>query len=175
MCSSERPFVCYGDNLLFITEKKTWEDALNHCRSLSTSYFKYDLLSLSTSQSLGYIRDRIYKATTDQVGEFIHFLSTENKIKPLKWFQVWTLFVRKQFSPLLCVKFPCVLFRFGQVCASWEKIGFGQMEAQSTSRRCCPSARPSGNSAALCPKTALMNGWSLTALREKISYVLELQ
>uniref|UniRef100_A0A8C7X8M5 C-type lectin domain-containing protein n=1 Tax=Oryzias sinensis TaxID=183150 RepID=A0A8C7X8M5_9TELE len=77
VCSSERPFVCYGDNLLFITETKNWEDALNHCRSLSTSYFKYDLLSLSTLQSLGYIRDRISKATTDQVWTGLRFLGED--------------------------------------------------------------------------------------------------
>ncbi|KAF6716190.1 Secretory phospholipase A2 receptor [Oryzias melastigma] len=74
VCSSDLPYICFDDNLLLITENKTWEDALNHCRSLSTSSLKYDLLSLSTLQSQGYIRDRIYKATTDQVWVGLRFL-----------------------------------------------------------------------------------------------------
>uniref|UniRef100_A0A674CND5 Macrophage mannose receptor 1-like n=1 Tax=Salmo trutta TaxID=8032 RepID=A0A674CND5_SALTR len=33
-CSHEQPFICYDDELVLVTENKTWSEALWHCRDL---------------------------------------------------------------------------------------------------------------------------------------------
>ncbi|KAL7394407.1 hypothetical protein ABVT39_025667 [Epinephelus coioides] len=80
MCSTELHFVCHDDNLVVVNENKTWEDALSHCRSMKTPCvsqrpckYKHDLLSLELSD-YSYVRDRIYRATTDEVWTSLHFL-----------------------------------------------------------------------------------------------------
>lgn len=75
MCSERHDFVCYDDNLVVVNENKTWEEALEHCRSLETPCVdtitpcthQHDLLSLDHFSDYDYIRDRIYRATTDEV------------------------------------------------------------------------------------------------------------
>lgn len=67
LCSLEKPFICYADNLVVVTENKTWEDALNHCREMTNKSFKFDLLSVTNSSDYGYVSDRLYRATTDEV------------------------------------------------------------------------------------------------------------
>lgn len=73
-CSSEIRFLCYDDNLVLVKENKTWEEARNHCNSLytpceSSCIYKHSLLSLNnvTRDEYVYIRDRIYKATSNEV------------------------------------------------------------------------------------------------------------
>lgn len=52
----------------------TWEDALRHCWEMETPRvdsagpreYGYNLLSLNVSE-YSYVRDRIYRATTDEV------------------------------------------------------------------------------------------------------------
>ncbi|XP_043972919.1 macrophage mannose receptor 1-like [Gambusia affinis] len=77
LCSLEKPFVCYADNLVVVTENKTWEDALNHCREMTNKSFKFDLLSVTNSSDYGYVSDRLYRATTDEVWTGLRFLGGE--------------------------------------------------------------------------------------------------
>ncbi|XP_027868982.1 macrophage mannose receptor 1-like [Xiphophorus couchianus] len=76
VCSDTLPFVCYGDNLVLSTENKTWEEALDHCRKMSSSSYKYDLLSV-TRPDFSYVRDRIYRATSEEVWTGLRFLGGE--------------------------------------------------------------------------------------------------
>lgn len=74
-CSKKLNFVCFDDNLVVVNESKTWEDALQHCRAMETPCVKssapcvdrYDFLSLEALSDYNYVRDRIHKATTDEV------------------------------------------------------------------------------------------------------------
>lgn len=73
-CAKKYAAVCQDDNLVVVKENKTWEEALNHCRqtdnpcegSKKNCTYKYNLLSLRDSD-YQYVRDRIYRATTDEV------------------------------------------------------------------------------------------------------------
>ncbi|XP_075868945.1 macrophage mannose receptor 1-like [Nelusetta ayraudi] len=81
-CARKYAAVCQDDNLVIVKEKKTWEDALNHCRKIDSSCegspkactYKYNLLSLQDSD-YQYVRDRIYSATTDEVWTGLRFLA----------------------------------------------------------------------------------------------------
>ncbi|XP_035983950.1 macrophage mannose receptor 1-like [Fundulus heteroclitus] len=77
LCITELPFVCYADNLVVVNEHKTWEDALSHCRELTTASSKYDLLSIASSSDYGYLSDRINGATTEEVWMGLRFLGGE--------------------------------------------------------------------------------------------------
>ncbi|TNN22020.1 hypothetical protein EYF80_067867 [Liparis tanakae] len=75
VCSDERRFACYDDNVVVVTENKTWEDALSHCRGmqsqcedqLNTCRYRYELLSLEKPSDYSYVRSRLFKAETDEV------------------------------------------------------------------------------------------------------------
>lgn len=95
-CSQRLPFVCYADNLVLVKQNKTWEEALNHCKEMTNESYKYDLLSFTNSSEYGYVSDRIYRASTDEVWNFLyttaafpcgHFDSVQNL--PCVY-QVWT-------------------------------------------------------------------------------------
>lgn len=74
-CSEELPFICYDDYLEVVKENKTWEEALKYCQSmisksctdLDTCVYRRSLMSLTYEKEYTYARDRIYKATTDEV------------------------------------------------------------------------------------------------------------
>lgn len=76
-CSIKFRLVCYDDNLVVVNESKTWEDALGHCLEMKTMCvniskrcdYSYNLLSLDHSSDYNYVRDRIDRATTDEVRE----------------------------------------------------------------------------------------------------------
>uniref|UniRef100_A0A672YFE8 C-type lectin domain-containing protein n=1 Tax=Sphaeramia orbicularis TaxID=375764 RepID=A0A672YFE8_9TELE len=42
-CSSLYPFTCFRDNLILVKENKTWEEALEHCRSIWTHPHNSDI------------------------------------------------------------------------------------------------------------------------------------
>lgn len=77
-CSIKLRLVCYDDNLVVVNENKTWEDALTHCLEMkamcvNTSKpcnYSYNLLSLDHSSDYNYVRDRIDRATIDEVREW---------------------------------------------------------------------------------------------------------
>ncbi|KAF7643116.1 hypothetical protein LDENG_00242840 [Lucifuga dentata] len=69
--------MCYDETLVLVQENKTWEEALQHCRSLeavdsskaATEYqnHRYDLVSLLTQDDHDYAREKAQEATTDEV------------------------------------------------------------------------------------------------------------
>lgn len=73
-CSQELRFVCHNDNLVMVSENKTWEEAVEHCRGLTAPCddgpcaHQQQLLSLPDLEDYDYVRERIYSATTDEVG-----------------------------------------------------------------------------------------------------------
>ncbi|XP_038144311.1 macrophage mannose receptor 1-like [Cyprinodon tularosa] len=77
LCTKQLPFICFGDNLIIVDEKKTWEDALNHCRKKITVSSKSDLLSITNPTDYYYVTDRIYRATTEEVWTGLRFLGGE--------------------------------------------------------------------------------------------------
>ncbi|TNN36703.1 hypothetical protein EYF80_053138 [Liparis tanakae] len=74
-CSEKSRFACFDDNVVVVTENKTWEDALSHCRGmlsqcedqLNTCRYRYELLSLERPSDYSYVRKRLFKAETDEV------------------------------------------------------------------------------------------------------------
>ncbi|CAI5696690.1 unnamed protein product [Oreochromis niloticus] len=76
-CDKERYFTCCTDPLVLVKENKTWEEALDHCRSLDRvntnnptfSYWnhRYDLVTLISPFDHTYARERAQEATTDEV------------------------------------------------------------------------------------------------------------
>lgn len=71
LCSERLPPFCLNDNLLVVKENKTWEEAVDYCLTLNgcernlSCRFTYNLLSLDEGSDYNYIRDRIYRATTE--------------------------------------------------------------------------------------------------------------
>ncbi|CAK6954320.1 macrophage mannose receptor 1-like [Scomber scombrus] len=72
-CSEKLRFVCYDDYLEVVKENKTWEEALEYCNSMD----RQRLMSLKYDKEYKYARDRIYKATTDEVWTGLRFLGGE--------------------------------------------------------------------------------------------------
>ncbi|TNN36706.1 Macrophage mannose receptor 1 [Liparis tanakae] len=85
VCSEDHRFACYDDNVVVVTENKTWEDALSHCRgmqspcedNLNTCRYRYELLSLEQPSDYNYVRSRLFKAETDEVWTSLRFLGGE--------------------------------------------------------------------------------------------------
>ncbi|CAI5674191.1 lymphocyte antigen 75-like [Oreochromis niloticus] len=76
-CDDNRAFLCYDEKLILVKENKTWEEALEHCRSLDamdtddppSSYWNhsYDLASLITPDDHTAGQKSAQEATTDEV------------------------------------------------------------------------------------------------------------
>ncbi|XP_044037337.1 uncharacterized protein LOC122868941 [Siniperca chuatsi] len=76
-CDVKHSFMCYNETLVLVKEKKTWEEALMHCRALeavdpnkpATAYqnHRYDLATLLTPDDHDFAREKAQGATTDEV------------------------------------------------------------------------------------------------------------
>ncbi|XP_024866679.2 lymphocyte antigen 75-like [Kryptolebias marmoratus] len=76
-CDRTYTFTCIDEKLVLVKENKTWEEALEHCRSLggvsSASglwIHSYDLATLITEDDRNYAREQAKQATTNEVGQF---------------------------------------------------------------------------------------------------------
>lgn len=71
-CDMKYPFFCYKwvPELILVTEKKSWEEALEHCRSQHS-----DLASLPTSLHLFQANNKTADMQTDGVWTGLHFLA----------------------------------------------------------------------------------------------------
>ncbi|KAI4796828.1 hypothetical protein KUCAC02_026737, partial [Chaenocephalus aceratus] len=84
-CDREFRFLCYDETLVLVKEKKTWDQALRHCRLLEaenpdepvdlTCNYRYDLASVRTEDDRAYARLRAGEASTDQVWTGLRFLA----------------------------------------------------------------------------------------------------
>ncbi|KAJ4939104.1 hypothetical protein JOQ06_028565, partial [Pogonophryne albipinna] len=90
-CIREFSFLCSDETLVLVKERKTWDQALRHCRLLEaenpnepvdlTCNYRYDLASVRTEDDRAYARLRAGEASTDQVWTGLRFLAGQ-------WF--WT-------------------------------------------------------------------------------------
>ncbi|XP_025761863.1 macrophage mannose receptor 1-like [Oreochromis niloticus] len=58
-CDKEKPFFCHDDKLILIKENKTWEEALDYCRT-----FHRDLVSITNPQEQGWVQDKASNASS---------------------------------------------------------------------------------------------------------------
>ncbi|XP_030609382.1 C-type mannose receptor 2-like [Archocentrus centrarchus] len=58
-CNKTKPFFCYDDKVILITENKTWEEALYYCRE---NY--RDLVSITNPQEQGWVQEKVNNAST---------------------------------------------------------------------------------------------------------------
>lgn len=66
-CDVPHTYLCYDEDLVLVKENKTWEEALEHCRTLKEGN-RYDLATLITPDDHNYARERAQYATTEEVG-----------------------------------------------------------------------------------------------------------
>ncbi|KAL3054403.1 hypothetical protein OYC64_006685 [Pagothenia borchgrevinki] len=84
-CDEKHSFLCYNETLVLVKMKKTWDQALMHCRLLEAENpnepvdlswnYRYDLASLLTEDDRAYARLRAGEASTDQVWTGLRFLA----------------------------------------------------------------------------------------------------
>ena len=68
-CDNDKDFFCADNNLVLISEEKTWEEALQHCRDLPSSWgMCHDLATLETHDDHVFAKGEAEKAATDEVG-----------------------------------------------------------------------------------------------------------
>ncbi|CAL8366504.1 unnamed protein product [Boreogadus saida] len=66
-CSNGLYYLCENNHLVFVEEKKTWEEALDHCRALGPDASKRtDLLSFHDEEELSYTREVMTRAQTEE-------------------------------------------------------------------------------------------------------------
>ncbi|XP_071330860.1 C-type mannose receptor 2-like isoform X2 [Trachinotus anak] len=86
-CSNTHSFMCPDERLVLVKEKKTWEDALDHCRSMEaldtskpvSAYLnhRFDLATLITQDDHDFAREKAQEATTDEVWTGLRYLAGE--------------------------------------------------------------------------------------------------
>ena len=69
-CDIKKNFYCFESNLILVQEKKTWEEALQHCRSQHT-----DLAGLITESAVVKTLQTSREAKTDYVWTSLRFLA----------------------------------------------------------------------------------------------------
>ncbi|KAI9523715.1 hypothetical protein NQZ68_025437 [Dissostichus eleginoides] len=90
-CDKKFSFLCYNETLVLVKRKKTWDQALRHCRLLEAKNpqkpvnlrwnYRYELASVLTPDDRAYARLRAGEASTDQVWTGLRLLAGQ-------WF--WT-------------------------------------------------------------------------------------
>ncbi|KAM9745276.1 secretory phospholipase A2 receptor-like isoform 1-T1 [Menidia menidia] len=73
-CDEIHTFLCSDEKLVLVKENKTWEEALEHCRSLVSGEPFYDLATLTTADDHHYAQGRAQQAATEEVWTGLRFL-----------------------------------------------------------------------------------------------------
>lgn len=83
-CNHWLGFICSAEKLVLVKEKKTWEEALQHCRSLnkvdpgSVPWKKsFDLATLITPDDHKFAQERAQEATTEEVWTGLRYLGDD--------------------------------------------------------------------------------------------------
>ncbi|KAF7217015.1 macrophage mannose receptor 1-like [Nothobranchius furzeri] len=79
-CGKKHYFLCSDESLVLVKENKTWEEALEYCRSLEVVNSlnpTYDLVTLTSADDHNYARDRAQQATTDEVWTGLRYLGDD--------------------------------------------------------------------------------------------------
>ncbi|XP_027877815.1 struthiocalcin-1-like [Xiphophorus couchianus] len=76
LCSFKRSYICYEETLVLVKENKTWDEALERCRSLSGAQ-SYDLATLVTNDDHDFAREKAQTATTEEVWTGLRYLGDE--------------------------------------------------------------------------------------------------
>ncbi|CAJ1050015.1 secretory phospholipase A2 receptor-like [Xyrichtys novacula] len=71
-CSERLPFLCYRDNLILVKENKTWEEALDHCRSITSE--RWELISVQPGSEHEVVIASIMGADTEEVWSGLRFM-----------------------------------------------------------------------------------------------------
>ncbi|CAL8404709.1 unnamed protein product [Boreogadus saida] len=80
-CTGGKKFYCADHNLVLISEEKTWEEALQHCRDLLSRGMCHDLATLETHDDHVFAKGEAEKAATDEVWTGLRYLRS-------RWFWV---------------------------------------------------------------------------------------
>ncbi|XP_071399906.1 lymphocyte antigen 75-like [Centroberyx affinis] len=85
-CMTAQPFFCHDEEMFLVKEKRSWEEALEHCRSTAATVIRgppyvrprrsrlYDLASLASGWDRHRAQDLIQEALTDQIWSGLRFL-----------------------------------------------------------------------------------------------------
>ncbi|XP_072237253.1 C-type mannose receptor 2-like, partial [Leuresthes tenuis] len=76
-CDARLPVFCYSDNVVLVKENKTWEEALEHCRTLTYNNLRFDLLSVQPGDEHDFVMGKILEANTEEVWTGLRFLAGE--------------------------------------------------------------------------------------------------
>ncbi|XP_071330861.1 secretory phospholipase A2 receptor-like [Trachinotus anak] len=86
-CDDIHSFMCSDEKLVLVKKKKTWEDALIHCRrmepldknkkALAHKNHRFDLATLITQDDHDFAREKAQEATTDEVWTGLRYLAGE--------------------------------------------------------------------------------------------------
>lgn len=69
-CDARLPFICSWNgekSFLLVKEKKSWEEALEHCRSLNDIGLRFDLVSVESEDDYANMMNKVMEANTDEV------------------------------------------------------------------------------------------------------------
>ncbi|KAK0156227.1 C-type mannose receptor 2 [Merluccius polli] len=75
LCSMQFASVCERNKLVLVKEKKTWEEALHHCRALKAHPWSSDLLSLHTDAELSYAQAEVARGQTEEAWVGLRWLA----------------------------------------------------------------------------------------------------
>uniref|UniRef100_A0A3P9P699 C-type lectin domain-containing protein n=1 Tax=Poecilia reticulata TaxID=8081 RepID=A0A3P9P699_POERE len=75
-CDHEKSFICYDERLVLVEENKTWEEALEHCRTMKKMK-NYTLATLKTTDDHDFARKKAQQATTEEVWTGLRYLGDE--------------------------------------------------------------------------------------------------
>ncbi|XP_016535280.1 secretory phospholipase A2 receptor-like isoform X1 [Poecilia formosa] len=75
-CEQRHTFMCYDESLTLVKENKTWEEALEHCRTLN-KVNRYNLATLITEDDHDFAQEIIQLATTEEVWTGLRYLGDE--------------------------------------------------------------------------------------------------
>ncbi|XP_041845159.1 secretory phospholipase A2 receptor-like [Melanotaenia boesemani] len=122
-CNDSFTFICMSENVILVRENKTWEEALEHCRTLTSptnNKLYFDLLSVQPSDDQDYLMRKMLEANTEEVWTGLRFLAGE-------W--LWV-----NGADMLYTDLPlCPIL--GYHCGALPKNGTGSLEARDCMER----------------------------------------